>query len=95
MIDWYLVSFNALWIIGLGFVTAGLSLANYLGSRQNWRVGRALKIPVCNIMIGMGLVFFCLGLAGVTAAFWERILWVVLALIFVFQIWRTKETGNP
>jgi hypothetical protein len=95
MIDWYLVGFNALWIMGLGLVTAGLSLANYLGSRQNWRFGQALKIPACKIMIGLGLVFFCLGLAGDVSTIWERLLWVVLALIFVFQTWRTREIGNP
>jgi hypothetical protein len=40
MIDWYLVSFNALWIIGLGFVTAGLSLANY----HDWH-GSGILLP--------------------------------------------------
>ncbi len=95
MIDWYSAGFSALWIIGLGFVTAGLSLANYFGSRQNIKFRQATRIPPCITMIGIGLVLFCLGLAGSVSTTWERILWVVLAFIFTLQSWLPRKISNP
>jgi hypothetical protein len=95
MIDWYSVGFNALWIAGLGLVTAGLSIASYLGGRENWRFRRAIRIPISGDMVGLGLVFFCLGLAGGVSTAWEHILWAALAFIFILQTWLNWKTGNP
>jgi hypothetical protein len=95
MIDWYSVGFNALWIAGLGLVTVGLSIANYLGGRENWRFRRAIRIPICRNMVVLGLVFFCFGLAGGVSNAWEHILWAALALIFILQTWLNRKTGNP
>ena len=94
MIDWYSLIFNAIWILGLGFLTAGLSMAVYVKSQMNWRLERALKAPSCRRMIGLGLVFFCLGQTGGVATLWERILWIVLALVFGLQTWTVKEERN-
>jgi hypothetical protein len=94
MIDWIPVSFNALWITGLGLVTAGLSLANYLGSKRSFRFSQALKTPTCRIMVYLGIIVFCLGLAGSVSALWEKILWGLLAIIFIIQIWLTRKLAN-
>ncbi len=95
MIDWYSAGFSTLWIIGLGFVTAGLSLANFMGFWQNIKFRKAIKWSSCRIMISLGLVFFCLGLAGSVSTIWEHILWVVLAFIFALQSWLTRNRSNP
>jgi hypothetical protein len=87
MIDWVSVVFGALWILGLGLVTASLSFAYYLARQQKRRFGQALEMPGCRIIIGLGLVFFCLGWLGGASAAWERLLWAVLALIFALQTW--------
>ena len=93
MIDWYSAGFGALWILGLGFVTATLSFANYLASQQKQRFRQVIEKPACRIMIGLGLVFFCLGWVGGDSALWERLVWVVLALIFALQTWlATKKS---
>jgi hypothetical protein len=94
MIDWYLVGFGALWILGLGLVTASLSFAYYLASQQKQRFRQALEIPSCRIMISLGLVFFCLGLAGGVSAVWERLLWAVLALMFALQTWLARKMSK-
>jgi hypothetical protein len=94
MIDWYSVGFSALWILGLGLVTAALSFANYLASQQKMRFRQALEMPAYRIMIDLGLVFFCLGWAGGVSAGWERLLWAVLALIFAVQTWQARKMSN-
>jgi len=100
MIDWYSVGFSALWIFGIGLVTAALSFANYLASQQKLRfkqaclLRQALEMSACRIMINLGLVFFCLGRAGSVPAVWERLLWAVLALMFALQAWQAKKKGS-
>lgn len=94
MIDWVVVGFGALWIIGLGLVTAALSFANYLASQQKRRFKQALEMPAFRIMINLGLVFFCLGWAGGVTAVWERLLWAFLALMFTLQTWQVRKISN-
>jgi hypothetical protein len=94
MIDWVVVGFGALWILGLGLVVATLSFANYLASQQKRRLRQVLDMPACRIMIDLGLVFFCLGWAGGVSIIWERIMWAVLALIFAVQIWQARKMSN-
>ena len=94
MIDWYSVGFGALWILGLGLVVAALSFANYLAGQHKWRFKQALEMPACRIMLHLGLVFFCLGWAGGVSAVWERLLWAVLALIFVVQAWQARKISD-
>ncbi|MDP1545340.1 MAG: hypothetical protein Q8L87_04900 [Anaerolineales bacterium] len=94
MIDWVLVGFSALWIFGLGLVTAALSFANYIASQQKRRFKQALEMPACRIMINLGLVFFCLGWAGSVSAVWERIVWAVLGLMFALQTWQARKIRN-
>ena len=96
MIDWVVVGFGALWILGLGLVVAALSFANYLASQQKRRFRQALEIemPACQIMIDLGLVFFCLGWTGSVSSTCERIVWAVLALIFALQTWQARKMSH-
>jgi hypothetical protein len=94
MIDWYSLGFSAIWIVGLGFVTAGLSMAYFIKSKMNLPFRKAINIPSCRIIIGLGLVFFCLGLAGGMSTLWEHILWIVLALVFGLQTWVARNKSN-
>ena len=94
MIDWYIVWFGMLWILGLGFLVASLSLANYLACRQKRRFGQALKRPAFRIMIDLGLLFFCLGWSGDVSSTWERIVWAVRALLFPVQTWQVMNPGT-
>jgi hypothetical protein len=94
MIDWVSVEFGALWILGLGLVTASLSFAYNLASQQKLRFRQALEMPACRIMIGLGLVFFALGWTGSVSSTWERIVWAVLALVFAVQTWRAWKMSR-
>jgi hypothetical protein len=95
MIDWFSLGFNSIWIFGLGFVTAGLSIASFLKNSQNIRFRQAMKSSICRISIGLGLVMFCIGLAGCVSPLWERLLWVILAAIFLLQALRTGNKSFP
>ena len=94
MIDWYSVGFGSLWILGLGLVVAVLSFSNYLASQQKRRFRQVLEMPACQIMIDLGLVFFCLGWIGSVSSTWERIVWAVLALIFAIQAGQVGKIGK-
>lgn len=94
MIDWYSMGFGALWILGLGLVVAALSFANYLTSQQKRRFKQVLKMSACRITIDLGLVFLCLGLTGGLSAVWERLLWGVLALIFIVRTWQARKMSK-
>jgi hypothetical protein len=94
MIDWFSVSFSALWIFGLGFVTAGFSLAIYLASQQKQRFELVLEMSAFRTMINPGLALFCPGWTGSAVGTWERIVWAVMALILVVQTWQSRKKGS-
>jgi len=94
MIDWVSVGFGTLWVLGLGIVTATISFAYYLASQNNQRFKRVMEIPACHFMINLGLILFCVGVAGGVSEVWERLLWAVMALMFMFQIWQARKNRN-
>ena len=87
LIDWRLVGFAALWITGLSVVLAALSFADYTASQEGWRTRAVLGRPVYQLALDVGLLLFCLGLAGSARAAWELLLWVALAMVFAYQGW--------
>ena len=94
MIDWVVVGFGTLWILGLGLVVAALSFANYLASQQKRRFRQVLEMPACQIMIDLGLMFFCLGWIGSVSGTWERIVWGGLAFMFALGSWQARKIRN-
>jgi TRAP-type C4-dicarboxylate transport system permease large subunit len=94
-VDWPFLGFNALWILGLGLMIASLSYASYLATQQKEHFKQVLKMPACRKLGLLGLVIFCIGLAGGVSAIWERIVWAVLAIIFTYQAWQAGKTTNP
>lgn len=91
MTDWFSVSFDALWILGLSLVVSALSFSNYLARQEKWRFMQALKNSPGQIMIDLGLVLFCMGVAGSIGGTWEWIAWTVLALILAVRTWRDRK----
>ena len=94
MIDWISVGLGALWIFGLGLILAALSFSSYLAKQQNQRFTQAIESPPCRIIIDIGLVLFCLGLAGGSPAVWERFLWAILALFFAVRTWQARKKSS-
>jgi hypothetical protein len=98
MVDWYLVGFSALWILGLSLMLATLSYADYEAYRRQARTRDVLAEPGYQLALNAGLSLFCLGLLGSARAWWERALWVVLALAFSVQVvraWQARRRHTP
>jgi len=45
-------------------------------------------------MLEIGLLFFCLGWVGRASGMTERILWGILALLFIMRIWQGRKLSN-
>ncbi|MBI4770269.1 MAG: hypothetical protein HY784_07640 [Chloroflexi bacterium] len=90
LIDWALVAYRALWIVGLSLILAALSFADYRAAEMKLRFWQVLKEPAYQAAIQMGLLLTCLGLLGGARSWWEQIIWVglaVLASIGAYQAW--------
>ncbi len=88
LIDWRMVGFAALWILGLAIVLSALGFASYEARPAGEKLRERLKRPGYQRAINAGLTLFCLGMAGTAGSWWERILWGLLGAAFAFYAWR-------
>jgi hypothetical protein len=94
MLDWRYLARNALWVWGLSVVLAAWSYARTWASEQGLTKRAALSRWPCGAALAAGMVLFCAGLAWGAAQLWERLLWCVLTLAFVWQIYRLRVKGG-
>ena len=91
MIDWALVGFSALWVLGLAIALSALSFAYYRADTEGRRIRQVLSAREYQTTIDGGLTLVCLGLVGSSRTAWERVVWSLLAIAFGlqgFQAWR-------
>jgi len=86
MIDWISLLVNSLWIIGLALALSTLSYASWQASITRQKTWHKLKEPGYLISFSIAAVLFCAGLAGTSDTTWETILWAVLGLLFLIQL---------
>ena len=89
LIDWRLVGFGALWILGLSVLLATLSFADYTAHTEKVRLRDTLARRGYQAAIYAGLTLFAVGLSGTARAWWEIALWILLAAGSAFLAWRT------
>lgn len=89
LIDWQLVGFSALWILGLSVLLATFSYADYMAHTEGARTREMLRRRPYPAAMYAGLTLFGLGLAGATNTWWENALWIIVALAFAFLTWRS------
>jgi hypothetical protein len=87
-IDWRLVGFSALWILGLSVLLATLSFADYTAHVERVRVRDALRRRSYQAAMFAGLMLFAAGVAGAAHSWWETTLWALLGCAFAFLAWR-------
>lgn len=94
MIDWVNLGSNALWIVGLSIVLSTLSYASWAASVHNEKLTTRLKQTSIRFFLNLGGLSFCLGLAATSGVVLIAILWVVLAALFVTQLYVLKKNGK-
>ncbi len=98
LIDWRMVGFASLWIIGLAMILTVLGFADYHARTKGDRIRDELRKPSYPIWINLGLTLFCLGLLGSSDAMWQAILWGLLAIVFIvlgissYRTWRKDRS---
>lgn len=89
MIDVWGVAANGLWVLGLSVLIAALSWARWVAQKEGLRCRAVLGRPKIQLVIDLGLLLFCAGLAATSRTWWERVLWGLLAVAWVVQAWLT------
>lgn len=87
MIDTWAVLANSLWILGVATLLTIISWAHWVASSEGQRFRTVLGRPRTRQGLDLGLSLFCAGLAATGRAWWERILWGLLAAAWIFQAW--------
>jgi len=85
LIDWPGVARNALWILGLSIVLAAWSYTSWWASMRRIKMRHALGLPRFQAPFAVGLILFCASLAWSSTRWWERGLWIVLGVAFLWQ----------
>ena len=86
MIDWYGVFANSLWILGLSLALATFSYASWQASMNHERTLARLKRTEILIAFSLAALLFCAGLAATSDTVLEIIIWSILGLLSVIQI---------
>ena len=87
MINWYSLFANTLWILALAFAAATISYAHWQARQEDIKLGHLLSQPKWQNALNISGVFFCFGLAATTQKVWEQVIWLLMGLLFVLQIW--------
>lgn len=91
LIDWKMVGFASLWILGLAILLTALGFADYHAKLEDTRIRSLMRRPTYQLAVNFGLSIFCLGLLGSAKVLWETALWILLAAAFAFfsfKSWR-------
>ena len=98
LIDWRMVAFASLWIVGLAVLLTAISFAYYNAQVRGGRLREELRMGGYQVAINGGLAFFSIGLLGSANTWWERIAWGLLTLAFLyytFTSWRGGRAQGP
>ncbi len=97
MIDWLDLAFNSLWVIALALALAVLSFASWEAKVGGERLRDVLSRPRWEFTLNLAGALFCLGLAATSDKIWERVVWLVLAGLYLFQIgfnfWKRRRAS--
>ena len=87
MIDWAMVAANSLWILGLAIGLATLSYASWDAWATHETFLQRLNRPAPQGVLALAGFLFCLGLAATSKVTWQVVVWLVLAGLFLWQVW--------
>jgi hypothetical protein len=88
LIDWAGLIRNALWILGLSIVLAAWSYASWKSSLLHVSVTKMVAAPGFTMPCFAGLALFSAGLAWGADRLWLRVLWIVIGLGCLWEVWQ-------
>jgi len=86
VIDWLNLAFNTLWITALALALTVLSFASWEAKVEGERMGIVLARLRWDLSLNLTGVLFCFGLSATSGKICERVLWLVFAGLYLFQI---------
>jgi len=86
MINWYNLAANSLWIFALALALATISFARWKTRSTEAKLRETLNLPGWQTPLNIAGVMFCGGLSATSDVTWERVLWLILAGLFVVQV---------
>jgi hypothetical protein len=86
MINWYHLAANALWIAASGLALATLSYARWMATAKHQKLGVILGLGNYQLILNIAGVLFGVGLAGTSGTWWEVTLWLIIAVVFAWQV---------
>ncbi len=91
MIDWLGVATNGLWVLGLAGMLAVWSYFEYFATSRDQPVSQLLKARAFTQSFSWAVAIFCVGVAASGGSWWQRLGWVMLAILSGVQAWRARE----
>jgi len=98
LIDWRMVAFASLWIVGLAILLTAVSFAYYHAQIRGGRLREELRAGGYQVAINGGLALFSTGMLGSANTWWERIVWGLLVIAFLYYAvtsWRGRRGQGP
>jgi len=94
MIDWVGVVIATIWIMGLALLLAVVSIAYWSSSATRTSLGHVLAKRSFYVALRVGIVLFGLGMLMGTETWWEKILWGLVTVFFVWEAIATLRIGR-
>ena len=99
MIDWFNLAMNSLWILGCSVALAVCSYASWEASAKGVKFWAHLKSDHFQLPLNLAGMLFSLGLAGTADTIWERVVFIIFALLFLVQggmhIYSQRKQSKP
>lgn len=90
VINWVSLLFHVVWIIGLAVILATFSYHHWQANQQNRPLREQLRLPGFVRPVWMGVILVTIGLAGTSQTVWEAIVWVILSLVALFNLLKSR-----
>lgn len=91
MIDWPNTFYNALWILGLSIILAAFSYADWRARLGGEKLRQRLNASSFQLPLSLGLLLVSLSLLLLAHTWWERLIWAIFVLLFVWQGWQSRQ----
>ncbi len=91
MINWQSILFNSSWVLGLAILLAALSYHYWVAGHENRRLRVQLDQPSFLRFFWLSMALIGIGLAGTSKNWWEIIIWILLSLFSLLNIFRLRQ----